>query len=139
MAGRRLTTQEMHSGDALLEYGRTDVTSVSFRISGEHPVRLVAFGLSGSDVVHVNRVLKPSTALNRDGCGYLLGTPSQFEQPHFVGERKVKLRAQAPEVVVDASGDFILAFEGENREEVHVVLIKEKVTEDVTNEMRGVQ
>ncbi|MBE2895710.1 hypothetical protein HPC38_02300 [Pasteurellaceae bacterium HPA106] len=138
MAGRRLNTQEVSSEDAYLEYGRTDTTSRSFRI-GETPARIVAFGLTGNDVVNVNRVLKPSASLNRDACGHLLSMPTLFEQPHYVGRRKVKLTAEAPEVVIDASGDFILEFVGENREEAHVVLIREKVTKEIINEMRGVE
>lgn len=137
MSGKKLTQHyaDNASSNTLFSIGNTDTTSVSFSVILE-PVRLVAFGLQDRDKINVIRVLLPQTSSTRTACGELVSVPFVAEQPHKVGKSAVILTVETPEIVIDATGTFILTFEGQRRENVQVEKLTERVTKMIEHKMR---
>lgn len=139
MAGRDISTKQQGGGSNgyLLSAAQSDTTSTPFAVKG-HAKRIVAFGLMGNDRININRVLLPQGESKRSACGEYISGGIVAEQPHKIGTHEIYLDAAQPEVVIDATGDYRIVFEGENREEVNVVL-ETATANNINNTMRGIR
>lgn len=137
--GKRLTTdisKVAYTDDVLLGKYLTQVLSETFTVLN-HPVRLIGFGFT-KDTVQVLRVWRPASSGARDSCGDLLPSGEVLEMPYKVGCKEVFLDVETPEIVIDGVGEYRLLYKGDNRPDVHVVQIADKVVV-VNDTSRGIQ
>ncbi len=139
MAGRKINNQSLkgNPSDFLLDAGATDNTSAVFSVT-TIPKRIVAFGLTGDEKVHINRLLLPKGSIKRNECGEFIGREPLAEQPYYVGCNPVVLCSKQPEIVIDAFGDYRAVYEGDNREQIFLIEETDPVVK-VENNMRGIE
>lgn len=110
----------------LLAQNGTESLSRVFRVSTK-PLRLLSFGLSGTDSIRINRVWTPASTGGWDNCGEYTGGVEELERPFRLGCKVLSLTPDVPELVLDAAGEYRVEFVGDNRPAAHVVIIEDDV------------
>lgn len=139
--GQVLTTNEENEDDfgsgkgILLPLGGTINLSRLFSVKRK-PVRIISFGLLDDDSITVKRIWKTTLDSGFDNCGEYSSKVQELERDFIIGCKTIELTSSIPELVIDAAGDYKIEYKGDNRSEIHVIMLEDS-TSFVNNVLRG--